>query len=149
MSSAASNAWPRSETDPQRRALLAAADRLLAGTPRHATGRLSVVQLAIEARVKYWIVAQKHTDLRDHFQRLAAESIRKASDRSISDPHEKLIQERDELRQHCQHLEQLVDLYATAVNELALENRALREQSSGQPGTSTLLPFRPGHHQQH
>jgi hypothetical protein len=42
-------------------AILAAADRLLAGTPRLSTGNLSVVQLATEADVKYWVVAQKHT----------------------------------------------------------------------------------------
>jgi hypothetical protein len=46
------------ETDPQRIAILTAADRLLAGTPKRSTGNLSIVQLAVEANVKYWVVAQ-------------------------------------------------------------------------------------------
>lgn len=68
---AAIDSWPTQETDPHRSAILAAADRLLAGTPLRSTGNLSVVQLAIEADVKYWVVAQRHTDLRDHFHHLA------------------------------------------------------------------------------
>jgi len=70
----ATNSWPTRETDPQRVAILAAADRLLAGTPQRSTGNLSIVQLAVEADLKYWIVAQKHTDLRDYFQHLAAKA---------------------------------------------------------------------------
>jgi hypothetical protein len=50
----ATDNWPEIETDPQRQALLTAADRLLAGTPTRSTGNLSVVQLAIEADVRYW-----------------------------------------------------------------------------------------------
>lgn len=54
---AATDSWPTQETDPQRRAILAAADRLLAGAPCRSTGNLSVVQLVVEADVKYWVVA--------------------------------------------------------------------------------------------
>ncbi|WP_215542823.1 hypothetical protein [Amycolatopsis sp. CA-230715] len=49
----------------QRIAILHAADRLLASSPQGSTGNLSTVQLAVEADVKYWVVAQKHPDLRD------------------------------------------------------------------------------------
>jgi hypothetical protein len=66
----ATSAWSTRESNPQRVAILDAADRLLAGTPQRSTGNLSVVQLAAEADLKYWIVVQKHPDLRDHFQRL-------------------------------------------------------------------------------
>ncbi len=66
----ATSSWPDRESEPQRVAILAAADRLLTGTPDRSTGNLSVVQLAIEADIKYWVVAQKHADLRDHFQQL-------------------------------------------------------------------------------
>lgn len=71
MNKTASASWQNHETDAQRIAILAAADRLLSGKPMRSTGNLSIVQLAKEAKVKYWVVAQKHTDLRDHFQRLA------------------------------------------------------------------------------
>lgn len=139
----ATDTWPHTETDPQRQALLAAADRLLVGAPKHSTGNLSVVQLAVEADVKYWVVAQKHIDLRDHFQRLAAQAKNvPAAFRDTFDAHDKLAKEHAELRTHCTNLEQLVDRYATALNELAIENQALREQAVQQGGTVTPLPNR-------
>jgi hypothetical protein len=58
--------------------ILAAADRMLSGKPQRCSGNLSVSQLAVEANVKYWVVAQRHTDLRDHFQRLAVAARRAA-----------------------------------------------------------------------
>ncbi|WP_158854313.1 hypothetical protein [Saccharothrix deserti] len=136
----ATNTWPHTETDLQRQALLAAADRLLAGTPLHSTGRLSIVQLAIEAEVKYWVVAQKHTDLRDHFQKLAFEAGSTTPESRPVDAHTQLQRDHDELRQHCQGLEQLLALYATAINELTLENQALREQATEHHATVTPLP---------
>jgi hypothetical protein len=109
----ATNAWPAQEIDPQRIALLAAADRLLAGTPRRSTGNLSVVQLAVEADVKYWVVAQRHTDLRDHFQNLArAAGNIPAAFRKTIDAHDQLKAERVRLRGHCEGLEQIVRTYA-------------------------------------
>jgi len=135
----ATSSWPHTETDPQRQALLAAADRLLTNTSRRSTGRLSVVQLAVEADAKYWVVAQKHTDLRDHFQRLATEVKANTSIPQTPDPHETLKRERDELREQCTKLEQLVALYATTINELALENQGLREHANGPDRTVTPL----------
>jgi hypothetical protein len=93
----ATNAWPTRETDPQRVAILVAADRLLAGAPRRSNGNLSVVQLAVEADVKFWIIAQKHTDLREHFQRLAAAARRSPRAPSANDELETRYRE---LRQH-------------------------------------------------
>jgi hypothetical protein len=53
----------------QRAAIQAAANRLLAGTPlRSATGRLTVVELAVEAGVKRWMLTHKHLDLAQQFQ---------------------------------------------------------------------------------
>lgn len=132
----AANAWPTTETDPQRAAILAAADRLLAGTPRRSTGNLSVVQLAVEADLKYWIVAQKHTDLRDHFQRLAYAARTSPEAPNAND---ELEARYSELRQHCAGLEALLQTYATVINELARENQALREQQSG----AIVTPLRP------
>lgn len=130
---AASSSWPHREHDPKRVAILAAADRLLAATPARSTGRLSVVQLAVEADVKYWVVAQKHTDLRDHFKQLAAQRLQAvgapALDRS-RDSFTRLRQEHHVLKQHCARLEALVQTYAIVINELVLENDAIREQSS-------------------
>lgn len=127
--STATDSWTTIETDPQRTAILDAADRLLAGTPPHSTGNLSIVQLAIEARVKYWVVAQRHTDLRDHFQTLArtAQHPQDAAPPTSAGP-DRIREERDRLAQHCAGLEQLIKTYATVINELATENQALRDQ---------------------
>ncbi|WP_404870013.1 hypothetical protein ACI1MP_31050 [Kitasatospora griseola] len=126
---AATTSWPRPETAPERIAILTAADRLLAGTPQHSTGRLSVVQLAAEAQVKYWIIAQKHTDLRDHFQRLAAEAKRqpKSPGEAAESDHQG-SGELDRLRAHCAGLEELVTTYSLLINELSIENENLRTQ---------------------
>ncbi|MFD8599852.1 hypothetical protein ACFV1L_33080 [Kitasatospora sp. NPDC059646] len=125
----ATAAWPRPETAPDRIAILSAADRLLAGTPEHSTGRLSVVQLAVEAQVKYWIVAQKHTDLRDHFQTLAAEAKRQLKGPGkAGEPDPLGPDELDRLRSHCAGLEELVTTYGLLINELSIENETLRAQ---------------------
>jgi hypothetical protein len=131
----ATTAWTTQETDPQRIAILAAADRLLSAAPRRSTGNLSVVQLASEADVKYWIVAQKHTDLRDHFQRLAATARRPLKPRTTTDD---LQDKHDELREHCASLEALLQTYANVIIELARENEALRAA----PGRENITPFK-------
>jgi hypothetical protein len=137
----ATSSWTIPETDPQRKAILAAADRLLAGTPRYSSGNLSVVQLAAEAQVKYWVVAQRHTDLRDHFQALARAAGPSSTRRASTEP-DRLREERDRLRQHCAGLEQLVQTYAVVINELAIENQALRDQIRTPSTTVTPLPTR-------
>jgi hypothetical protein len=144
MSTAAAS-WTVPETDPQRKAILAAADRLLAGTPRYSSGNLSVVQLAIEAQVKYWVVAQRHTDLRDHFQALVqAAGPARGTARQANMERHRLREERNQLRQHCAGLEQLVRTYAVVINELAIENQALRDQLRAPSATVTPLQRRQG-----
>ena len=60
-----------SSTDRQteRDAILAAMQRLLDGAPARSTGALTVLQLAVEAGVKRWVLAHKHPDLRQEFER--------------------------------------------------------------------------------
>ncbi len=126
MNRTATTSWPTEETDPQRVSILTAADRLLSGKPERCNGNLSVSQLAVEADVKYWVVAQKHTDLRDHFQRLAVAARRAAAAHNHDhDPMAKLRRENAALKDHCQSLERLVQQYAIIINELTLENELL------------------------
>jgi hypothetical protein len=141
--STATASWTTSETDPQRKEILAAADRLLAGTPHYSSGNLSVVQLAVEAQVKYWVVAQRHTDLRDHFQALVRAAGRSpGAAHRASTERDRLREERDQLRQHCAGLEELVRTYAVIINELAIENQALRDQFRAPSATVTPLQRR-------
>jgi hypothetical protein len=140
--STATASWKTTETDPQRKAILAAADRLLAGKPRYSTGNLSVVQLAVEAQVKYWVVAQRHTDLRDHFQALARAAGAKRGAVRGTTTEDRIREERDRLRRHCAGLEELLRTYATVINELAMENQALRNQLRAPSPTVTPLQRR-------
>jgi len=54
------------ETDPVRRAIITAMNRLFAAKPRRSTGRLNISQLAIEADVKRWHLTHQHLDLKAH-----------------------------------------------------------------------------------
>jgi uncharacterized protein YukE len=143
--STATASWTTTETDPQRKAILAAADRLLTGTPHYSSGNLSVVQLAVEAQVKYWVVAQRHTDLRDHFQALVQAAKRTpGAAQQASTQQDRLREERDQLRRHCAGLEQLVQTYAVVINELSIENQAFRDQLRTPSATVTPLRRRRG-----
>ena len=54
--------------EPDERARIRTAmDRILAGTPEHSNGALTVVALAIEADVPRNALTQRHTDLKDEF----------------------------------------------------------------------------------
>ena len=139
MNRTATTSWPAEETDPQRVGILAAADRMLSGKPQRSSGNLSVSQLAVEAGVKYWVVAQKHTDLRDHFQRLAVAARRAAAALDAdNDPIVKLRQRNAELTDHCQSLERLVRQYAIVINELTLENEQLRKARSADTNVALI-----------
>ncbi|AVZ75560.1 hypothetical protein SLUN_28475 [Streptomyces lunaelactis] len=127
------------EGDPVRREIIAAINRLLAGTPHRSNGRLNVTQLAIEADVKRWHLTHQHTDLKDRFQAeaAAAEGKRKAAAQS-ADAFENLKREHAELRQYCRQLESRLEIYATALNQLALEYAALSGRDADAAKVRTL-----------
>ncbi len=56
-----------STAEEERRQITAAIDRLIGGTPLHSNGNLTIVDLAVEADVKRWVLTHKHTDLKDLF----------------------------------------------------------------------------------
>ena len=119
------------EADPVRRAITAAMNRLLTGTPQRSNGRLNISQLAVEADVKRWHLTHQHTDLKDLFQTQAAnqDSKRSAHLRSADD-FQNLQQAHAELQKRCRYLEARLQTYATALNLLALENAAQSGQAA-------------------
>ena len=114
-----------------REAVLAAMDRLLAGTPLRSSGRLSVSQLAIEAGIKRWHLTHQHLDLKELFAARvkAAAADRQASAQRRSD-HDELKDKHAKLIKHCVELEERLRTYASAINLLALENAALAASST-------------------
>ena len=72
-------ASPTEETDPQRVGILATADRMLGGKPQRCSGTCRYLNSRSNQRQILRVVAQRHTDLRDHFQRLAVAARRAAT----------------------------------------------------------------------
>ncbi|MFD4248013.1 hypothetical protein ACFWP3_41540 [Streptomyces sp. NPDC058525] len=117
------------ETDPGRRAILAAMNRLFAGTPQRSTGRLNVSQLAIEAGVKRWQLTHQHTDLKDLFQARAEEhETHRTAQVRAADEFVELKKKHADLQAHCRSLEERLGIYATALHLITLENAALAER---------------------
>ena len=120
------------DDDPVRAAILAAMDRLLDGTPQQSEGRLSVSQLAAEAGVKRWHLTHQHTDLKDLFQaRVRQSQAGQAASARTASAHEELKARHAELQRHCSALEDRLQLYATTINALTLENAALTGRAAG------------------
>ncbi|MYQ96873.1 hypothetical protein GTY20_39505 [Streptomyces sp. SID4946] len=114
------------EQGPTRRAIISAMNRLFAGTPQRSNGRLNVSQLALEANVKRWYLTHQHPVLRELFQTKAAElETRRTSNAQSTDAFEELKKKDQVLQAHCRTLETRLQLYATALNLLSLENAAL------------------------
>ena len=132
------------ETDPTRRAIIAAINRLLAGTPKRSTGRLTVAQLAVEADVKRWRLTHQHTDLQTRFQASAAELQRKqAAHVRSADAYELLQHKHAELQRHCAHLEERLKIYANALHLLALEHAILSGRDADAAKIRVLPRSRP------
>ncbi|MFE6164941.1 hypothetical protein ACFQ7F_39205 [Streptomyces sp. NPDC056486] len=114
------------ETDPVRRSIIAAMNRLFAGTPQRSNGRLNVTQLAVEADVKRWHLTHQHPDLKDAFQKQAArDEVKRADHTRSADALGELKKKHTELQAHCRSLESRLQIYAAALNLLSLENAAL------------------------
>ncbi|WP_331748724.1 hypothetical protein OIA45_47680 (plasmid) [Streptomyces chartreusis] len=132
------------ETDPVRRAIVAAMNRLLAGKPKRSSGRLNVTQLAIEADVKRWHLTHQHPDLKDLFQAHVSEAVRqRATHVQAIDALTELRQKHAELQAHCRLLEARLHIYATALNLLALENAALSGRDAAAAKVRTLPRLSP------
>jgi predicted transposase YdaD len=133
------------ETDPTRKAILAAMNRLLTHTPQHSTGRLTVTQLAIEAGVKRWLLTHQHTDLKDLFQRhVEQQEAHRSTVLRSSDELETLKTRHGQLQAHCQFLEARIAIYAAALNLLAAENAALAAHTTNAAKVRPM-PRRPSH----
>ncbi|MCY0927897.1 hypothetical protein OTB20_17085 [Streptomyces sp. H27-H1] len=132
-----------SEPDPVRRAILAAMNRLFAGTPQRSAGRLNVSQLAVEADVKRWHLTHQHSDLKDLFQSEAAKAeAKRATHVRAADAFEELKKKHTKLQDRCRVLEERLAIYATAVSLLTLENTALSGREE-QAAKVRALPRRP------
>lgn len=101
--------------------LRAAADRLIAGTPLHSDGKLTILSLAREAQVKRWLLTHKYPhQLKDKYQSEFQAAGHKstpvqAAENEIETLRQQLRQARDEKRQ----LTELNQTYAAIINQLS------------------------------
>jgi hypothetical protein len=110
------------ETDPVRKKIVAATDRLIAGKPQRSTGRLNVSQLAIEAGVPRWHLTHQHVDLKEMFQaRARSEGRTPAPFRGTAAALDDLQQAHRALQARCAELEEKIKLYANVIQVLATE----------------------------
>jgi len=127
----------------ERQAVVAAMERLFAGTPLRSSGNLDIVTLANEAGVKRNKLTHKHTDLKDRFY---AEC--RAQD-GVTEREAKLCSEitllkarAEELRNERDHYRTASEVFARAMHVLTVENDNLRKEV-GNSRTSNVTPLRP------
>ena len=128
----------------ERDAIIAAMERLLAGTPLRSSGNLDILSLAEEAGLKRNKLTHKHTDLKDRFyaERRARERM---TDREAQLHHEiaQLKARIDELREERDHYRTANEVFARALHALTIENDNLR-RNAGRVRTAHLATIDPG-----
>jgi hypothetical protein len=115
----------------ERDAIIAAMERLLAGTPLRSSGNLDIISLAEEAGLKRNKLTHKHTDLKDRFyaERRAREGM---TDREAK-LHDEIAQLKariDELREERDNYRTANEVFARALHALTIENDNLRRNTS-------------------
>jgi septal ring factor EnvC (AmiA/AmiB activator) len=127
--------------EPDERARIRAAmERILAGTPAHSNGALTVVALAIEASVPRNALTQRHTDLKNEFYQRIKE--RGAVNEDEARLRATIARLRKTIAGKNKELAQLradVPALVRVVNQLTLENQQLRDMRADD---GKVVPFR-------
>lgn len=131
-----------SEHTAERDAIKAAAARLLAGTPLHSDGALTVVALAAEAGVKRHVLTHRHTDLKDVFYaQVRTQGQVPDSERRLREELDTTRRRLAEANERITTLEHDNDALARIVNVLATENAQFRGQLQD-ASSAVLRPLR-------
>lgn len=125
----------------ERQAILAAIDRVLAGTTRYAEpGALTQTAVAQEAQLHRSRLVNIHTDLRDLFEaRKAAQFSISASERKLRAKLVDLEAKNATLRSERDSWKETATVFARAIQVLQTQ---LRHHSGGTPPNVTKLPDR-------
>jgi len=137
-----------SPTVDERDRIRAAMDRLLAGSPLHSNGALTVVALALEAQVPRCALTQRHHDLRNEFYARVKERSGTSQDEerlrsTIATLRKSLAKKNKELERIRGDVPALV----RTVHQLTVENARLREQLDARSLVALhdgkVIPFQP------
>lgn len=127
----------------ERDRIRAAMDRILAGTPRHSNGALTVVALAQEAQVPRNALTQRHVDLKNAFyEAIRSRKAVPESELRLGRRLARLTKLRDAEPEELRQLEIDNEALAGALHQAQMENRKLREELAA-PGPR--LRAIPGH----
>lgn len=117
------------ETEPPKELcvkLRAAADRLLAGTPLHSSGKLTILDLAEEAQVKRWLLTHKYpnTLMAKYQAEFKAAGHKSEPVQRAEAELDKLREDLAKARKEKRQLKELVGIYAVMIEQLAGERAA-------------------------
>ena len=120
----------RRDVDAERRDLAAAAERLLAGTPRRSTsGKLTSTELITESGLRRDVVYGDHKELVDDFTaRVKAQDVTPTSIARIADENRALRDENDALKMQLAEEHETAKTLTKIVGELSLELHQAREE---------------------
>ncbi|MDJ0341765.1 hypothetical protein QMK19_04325 [Streptomyces sp. H10-C2] len=128
----------------ERDRIRAAMDRILAGSPEHSTGALTIVALAQEAQVPRNALTQRHLDLRnDFYDRVRERGQTPDAEKRLRKQIVKLKELRTADAEELAQLREDVQGLVRTVNQLALENQQLRTELTAPRGRLRVLPGLP------
>jgi septal ring factor EnvC (AmiA/AmiB activator) len=125
----------------ERDRIYAAMDRILSGAAERSNGALTIVALALEANVPRNALTQRHTDMKNEFyarvsERGAPSEVETRLRATIAALKKTIANKNAELTQ----LRADVPALVRAVNQLTLENQALREALTNP--SAAVIPIR-------
>jgi hypothetical protein len=127
----------------ERDRIRAAMDRILAGTPQHSNGALTVVALAQEAQAPRNALTQRHVDLKNAFyDEIRSRKAVPESELRLGRRLARLSKLRDAEAEELRQLKIDNEALAGALHQAQMENRKLREELAA-PGPR--LRAIPGH----
>ncbi|OLZ62770.1 hypothetical protein AV521_40780 [Streptomyces sp. IMTB 2501] len=136
------------------RAITDAMVRLLIGTPLHSDGKLTIVSLAVEARLRRNKLTHKHIGLKDLFYALVkarghspepVSEATRARSRKQQEDLARVRAERDDLRSQAQLLARVVQVLEIENHRLKETNAALEQQLAAREGVPDLASRRESH----
>ncbi|NML54968.1 hypothetical protein HHL19_35195 [Streptomyces sp. R302] len=128
----------------ERDRIRSAMDRILAGTPEHSNGALTIVALAAEAQVPRNALTQRHLDLKNEFyDKVRARGQMPDSEKRLRKQIVKLKELRDKDAEELAQLRADVQGLVRAVNQLSLENQQLRTELAAPRARLRVLPTQP------
>lgn len=128
----------------ERDRIRAATDRILAGTPQHSNGALTIVALAQEAGVPRNALTQRHLDLKNEFyEKVRARGQMPDSEKRLRQQILKLKELRENNKVEIAQLQADREALVRVVHQLTVENRQLRADLAAPDTRVRVLPTQP------